>query len=233
MKEYFESMRASPRGIFLWQYHARRIVETVTKMFPIAKVSEIGLPTADEIVTELTEIKMVKMIYSCSAAFEYKTEIHSMPEIKQGLNLGLSPYIKLFSEEGRYKSTERKLYLDSLAFAKENGLDETLICNPSGHVIESAIANLFWVKGDVFYTPPLEDGEIGGVFRSFLMEHFRQNEISCVEESISVAGLGEVDELFLVNAVRGIRSVARFQHVLFSTDKTQTLRCEIENELRS
>ncbi len=39
--------------------------------------------------------------------------------------------------------------------AKEHKWNDALICNTAGDVIESTIANIFWVSNGVVYTPPL------------------------------------------------------------------------------
>ena len=98
----------------------------------------------------------------------------------------------------RHKTTDRAIY-ENAGIGLPDGV-EPLLCNRDGRVTESAIANLVWVHRGVRYTPPVSDGLLPGVYRRFLLE---QGEIR--ERSLAVRDLAAVDELYLINALRGWR----------------------------
>ncbi len=84
---------------------------------------------------------------------------------------------------------------------RSNG-DEVLLCNREGRVTESSIANVVFEVYGRKYTPPLEDGLLGGVYRQHLIDQ------GLVElQSLSIESLQNVERLWLVNALRGEREV--------------------------
>jgi branched-chain amino acid aminotransferase len=71
---------------------------------------------------------------------------------------------------------------------------------------------VFWVKNGIIYTPPLSEGGIAGVARRFLMEALPAAGFRVEEALLSVAELESADEIFLTNAVRGVRYVEKFKN---------------------
>ncbi len=81
---------------------------------------------------------------------------------------------------------------------------EVLLVNARGNLTESTIANLVYRWRGERYTPPVEDGLLPGTFRAWMLE------LEMVRErSLSQDELFQVDELLLVNALRGVRKVER------------------------
>lgn len=101
------------------------------------------------------------------------------------------------------KSCNALIYAIAARQAKAQQWNDALICNTNGHLIESTIANLFWVKDGTIYTPPLADGCIAGVMRRHIMTITPVTEKSCTADDLLHA-----DELFLTNAIKRIRWVA-------------------------
>ncbi len=101
------------------------------------------------------------------------------------------------------KSCNALIYAMAARQAKENKWNDTLICNTAGSIIESTIANIFWVKDKATYTPPLADGCIAGTMRRFIME-----KITVQEKSLSHDTLLGADEVFLTNAIKLVRWVS-------------------------
>ncbi|WP_336516875.1 aminotransferase class IV [Pollutibacter soli] len=145
---------------------------------------------------------------------------------------------KQLTNSSSLKLNNRIPYNEALNFAKSEGADDAVVFNSSGAICDTSIANIFWIKNDVIYTPPLSDGPVAGVMRNWLLEHlpryrYKVNEVSGREQDIR-----EADEIFLTNALYGIRQVSHFsgKHLnfrktkeiyyklilpLFSTDKKQ------------
>lgn len=80
---------------------------------------------------------------------------------------------------------------------------EWVLLNVDGCVTETNISNLFIRQGDKWYTPPVEDGCLPGVYRSKVLDEGR-----AVEKSLTVEDVVSSDELALTNAVRGWRKAA-------------------------
>lgn len=90
------------------------------------------------------------------------------------------------------------------------GSDEGIICDASGQVIGATSANLFVVRGGVLLTPALSQGGVAGIMRSLVLECARERGIATRELGMGVEVLQGADEMFLTNALTGLRPVASF-----------------------
>jgi branched-chain amino acid aminotransferase len=88
--------------------------------------------------------------------------------------------------------------------AKEKNLDDMLLTNEKGVLIESSNSNLFIVSNGVLYTPGLEDGCLAGTMRMQVINLAIQHGIKVYECSIMPQNLLAADEIFFTNAIRGI-----------------------------
>jgi len=95
--------------------------------------------------------------------------------------------------------------------AAEQGLDDILLTNEQGNIIESSNSNLFIVSNGVLYTPGIEEGCIGGTMRMLVINIAVQNNIRVYECPILPHNLLSADEIFLTNAISGIRWVGGYR----------------------
>lgn len=100
------------------------------------------------------------------------------------------------------KTTDRGIYERASFWAKENHLDDAVILNEKGRVVETTIFNIFILKDQTLYTPPLSDMPVKGVMRSWL---FSNSVFPIVEKSLTVQDLESADQVLLSNAVRGVQ----------------------------
>lgn len=89
------------------------------------------------------------------------------------------------------------------------GLDEGLMLDQQGNIVEATSANLFIVSGDHLVTPPLKESGVAGVMREFISSVIApQLGISVVEETIGLERLYSSDAVMLTNALSGVRQVS-------------------------
>jgi branched-chain amino acid aminotransferase len=103
-----------------------------------------------------------------------------------------------------YKTKNGLLYVMTAIAAKEKNLDDMLLTNEKGVLIESSNSNLFIVSNGVLYTPGLEDGCLAGTMRMQVINLAIQHGIKVYECSIMPQNLLAADEIFFTNAIRGI-----------------------------
>lgn len=96
-------------------------------------------------------------------------------------------------------------------YAKESKLDECIILNTRGNVCESIIGNIFMVKENEIFTPPLADGCVAGVMRRWMLEKFSLKKYSVIEKSFMADDLLKADEIFLTNAIYYLRRIKTFR----------------------
>ncbi len=97
-------------------------------------------------------------------------------------------------------------------YAKQNWLDDSMVMNQYGRIADATIANIFAVKDGTIYTPPLSEGCVAGVMRRFLLVDIAAEGHTMKESQFQLNDLLEADELFLTNAVQGIRWVRQFRN---------------------
>jgi branched-chain amino acid aminotransferase len=102
------------------------------------------------------------------------------------------------------KTTNSLINVLAAREAKENGWDDALLLNRKGNIAEATSSNLFIIKGDAIYTPPLEDGALDGIMRQQIARIIRKSNFRLQTKSLQPEELEEADEIFLTNAVRGI-----------------------------
>jgi para-aminobenzoate synthetase/4-amino-4-deoxychorismate lyase len=103
----------------------------------------------------------------------------------------------------RHKTTRRALYNHAAQVSRERGCVDAIFQNERGVVTEGAISNIVIKHGDCWRTPPVDAGLLPGVYRTSLLK--KMPEIQIVE--FSVEQLLSADEVWLTNAVRGMRRV--------------------------
>jgi branched-chain amino acid aminotransferase len=100
-------------------------------------------------------------------------------------------------------------YIDNI-LAKQEAMkqeyDEAILLNTASNIADGSISNIFMVKNNQIITPPICDGALPGVVRAILLEEFHQ-DFSIIEKSISPTDLILADEIFLTNALIGIKPV--------------------------
>ena len=146
----------------------------------------------------------------------------------EGLTLGVFPDgRKACDAFARIKSNNYQLSTQAGMFAGEVGWDDCVLLNHWGRVAETTVANIWWVRRDRVYTTPLSEGCVAGVMRRFLLEALPAAGYVVQEEPIAPDGLEGADEIFLSNAIRGVRWVRRFGSANFGCRLAAVIRDEM------
>lgn len=109
-------------------------------------------------------------------------------------------------------------YLDNILAKKEAveaGYDEAILLNSGGNIADGSTSNIFMVTGTQIITPLITDGALPGVIRTILLEEFK-TEFCFVEKTITPDELMLADEIFLTNALMGIKKVCQLNHRTFN-----------------
>ena len=119
------------------------------------------------------------------------------------------------------KSSNALIYAIAAQQAMTNRWNDALLCNTDSFAIESSIANIFWVKEGLLYTPPLDSGCVAGVMRQYIIDSLNSKGINVSIENISATGLLAAEELFLTNAIRRIKWVSTLNNKQLKHDLTK------------
>lgn len=118
---------------------------------------------------------------------------------------------KPVNELSRHKTLNCQYYVMAALWSRARGLDDCLLQNDRGNIIESSSGNLFIVSNGVLYTPSLTDGCLGGVMRAQVINLALANGIKVYECSLNPQNLLAADELFFTNAIQGLRWVGGYR----------------------
>ena len=130
----------------------------------------------------------------------------------KGLEVDLYQDIKKVKTPlSNYKTKNGILYVLAAIAGKEKGLDDMLIMNDKGQILESSHSNIFVVSNGVLYTPSLADGCLAGTMRMQVINLALKNGLKVYECPILPSNLLVADELFLTNAVRGITWIGGYR----------------------
>lgn len=112
--------------------------------------------------------------------------------------------------------------------AHKNGIDEPVFLNMKGEITEGACTNVFFVKKDEIYTPPVSCGLLPGILREYICDKY-----PIKQQVIYPENLDEFDEMFLTNSLLGIMPVTRIDDFHFSsTQKSHALLEKYLNEIK-
>jgi branched-chain amino acid aminotransferase len=81
--------------------------------------------------------------------------------------------------------------------ANNAGCEEAIMLNAEGYVAECTGDNIFMIKGDQMYTPPLSAGALYGITRGVVMELAAQAGLKVSEPNLTRYDLFNADECFV------------------------------------
>lgn len=110
------------------------------------------------------------------------------------------------------KTTSAIIYVMASKFKKANDLGDCLLVNTDNKIVEASSSNLFLVKGKSLYTPAIEQGCVDGVMRKIIIGLAPTLGLKVKTDlAIGPELLLQADEIFLTNAVNGIRWVMGYK----------------------
>ena len=172
-------------------------------------------------------------LYDCDNKFQYLIECwpleNSFSSINEnGLILDIYPDARKSADKfSNLKSANFLPYVMASLWAKDNILNEALLLNTNERICDATTANLFLIKDGKIYTPPLSEGCVAGVMRRFLIENLQRAGYSVKEIELGIENLELADEVFLTNAVHGLKWVKQFREKKYRLN----IAVEIYNKL--
>jgi branched-chain amino acid aminotransferase len=150
-----------------------------------------------------------------------------------GLTLGICPFhLAAFHHLSAIKTCNRLQNIVAAIFAKENLYDDCLILTNEGQIAESSSSNIFCLRGKHLITPPLTSGCIAGTIRNFIIEMGGTLGFTIEEMPVRQDDLHGFDEVFLTNAIQGIRPVKQIGDISFDIDKSSVLLSALNEFVR-
>lgn len=141
----------------------------------------------------------------------------------------LPPAVNAFNEEGLHIGVfaDAKKSCDALANMKtanflpytlaaiaaaDGNLHDCIVLNAFNRICDTSRANIFTIRDNEFYTPALSEGCVAGVMRRHLIDTLKKQGFVVHQAQMLEDDILAADEVFLTNAVFGIRWVSRYKH---------------------
>lgn len=159
----------------------------------------------------------------------YLIECWPLPEAaiewnENGLVIGVYPELKKTMDFlANLKTASFLIYSLAAQYAKSQRWNDAIVLNSDNGIADTSIANLFIVSNGEIYTPSLDQACVAGVMRAHVMSVLEKQKIFVKEIKIDLAMLQEADEVFLTNAIRGIRWVQRYENKMYSNGLSRQL----------
>jgi len=140
----------------------------------------------------------IRALFDSNGSF--KIEKSFLPALKQPVKIRISRVAIDPRDNFLYhKTTRRALYDKEYCAAQTAGFFETIFFNKCGELTEGCISNVFILKKDTLYTPPVKCGLLPGVLRAHLLRKGRARE-----RVLRRGDLNKAEKIYIGNSVRGL-----------------------------
>lgn len=151
---------------------------------------------------------------------------------KIGLTIDIYNQIILFNTPlSHIKTTNKIPNILTGIYSKENNLDDCLLINQHNRIVEAISSNVFLYKNNTLYTPAIDEGCIDGITRKKIIEVAYKMNINVIEGMITASMLLQADELFLTNAVSGIKWVETYRTKTYCNEMTHSILIHFNESL--
>lgn len=222
----FETIRMTGGRLPLWDLHAERL---------LAGLDLLAFRLPGHFGTDLLrkEVEQLGRKNGCTASarirltlfrgagglFEGLDSLHYLIECwplapvssriqDNGLEIAVFPDARKTTDRFANCKTANYLpYVMAAIHARRHRLNECVLLNDRGGLADATTSNLVLIREGRIRTPSLAEGGVAGVMRRHLLARFRDAGLEPEEVHLEPADLENADEVFLTNALHGIRWV--------------------------
>lgn len=151
------------------------------------------------------------MVSGANETFAVRKNTYTDDLYEKGFTIGISSVMR--NETSPFTYIKSFNYGDNIIEKRKavnQGLDEPLFLNSKGQICEGATTNIFFVGGNVIYTPPVSCGLLDGIIRKYIIDRF-----DVVEKIIYPEEIKNFDEVFVTNSLMGVMPVRQIGDIEF------------------
>ncbi|MFM2226791.1 MAG: hypothetical protein RL664_134 [Bacteroidota bacterium] len=224
---FFETIRFEHKRIPLFKYHLNRI-QASNNLFKF-KPSTISFSELESLIQQTFQLNKIesgiaRVTFYRSSEGRYtplQNEMHFLIEVTEQ---SFGSYFSLLNEVGisertvlhahsfsQVKTLNALPYVFAAMEAKENNWNECLLPNTQNEIAEGTWSSLVWMEDDQLFTPPLSSGCVDSIMKHALQDFLQQAGKELTEKACTLSNLQQAQEVWLLNATRGIQAVSKFQ----------------------
>jgi branched-chain amino acid aminotransferase len=151
-----------------------------------------------------------------------------------GLNVDVfTDFHKPIHPFSKYKFLAKEISVLARIDAEERGFDDGLLLNTEGKIIEASSSNVFLVYDDnTVVTPGLESGCLAGIMRMNVINACIRLGLKVYEQPLTSELLLQGKEIFLTNAIQGIRYVGSFKSKRYFKQVSEVILNAVNAQVR-
>ena len=175
--DLFETLRYDKNGFFLLNRHIDRI-EASARYFGFAFDRTSVLSALKKAVSDMESPHRVRLVLSRKGCVQVETAPLKNPSQNRALAARISP-LPIDSRDPLlfHKTTRREPYTSRLNMYPT--CEEIILINERGEATECSIGNLVAKLDDLYVTPPISCGLLGGTFRAELLSRGKLTQSAC------------------------------------------------------
>lgn len=159
-------------------------------------------------------------------------EDHIKTKNNAGMRVIVSSWVRIDSRSLPIHAKAAANYANS-ALARieaiKSGVDEAIMLNMRGMVVEGTAENIFMVKNKILVTPPLTSGALDGITRSSVLDIAEELGIDFQISDISRDELYNADEVFLTGTAAEIRSIGEIDNIKIADGRTGKIAIQLQD----
>jgi len=114
-------------------------------------------------------------------------------------------------------------YRNAYRESQKINADDAVMLTVNGLISETSMANLFWKRGDTFYTPSKYCDLLPGITRKYVIEAIEKNiGFSLIEGEFSIEDLMSAESVWVTNSLMEIQQVECIDEQKFGDNKSLT-----------
>lgn len=199
--------------------------------------------------SEETEWQIVKLLIARGDSERgYAPSIHSAPIFipsakdhypvaNQTLSLGLA-HMTLAEQSilsGVKHLNRLEQVMAKIELADHEDVDDLILTNAKGLMIELTSSNIFYCIDGVWHTPCVEKSGVNGIMRQYILNYMQRNQITCNVSEMHVSALISAQTAFSCNAVTHLVPISQIsigsESTCYDIGASQCLAQKISNEI--
>jgi len=226
----FETMRGYSGNIFMFDAHLQRLFSSLNilkyklnfdKSYVKLAVQKILNKNRLNACDSYIKLIVTRGIYNGGLHFESSASPNLIIIAKELISYPDYNYekgIKVVSSSVKRVRIGNPLYIHKLLnyfeniYARDeaylNGVQEAIFLTRDHLVLEGATSNIFYIKDNIIYTPPLTQNILPGITRGVVADICRENKIRLKQRKIHYFDIAGADEIFITNSIAEIMPVS-------------------------
>lgn len=216
----FETIAVKDGLPLLWGRHMQRLQESSARLLLPPPDPALLLQEATQLLQKVGN-GVLKLVYTAGCAARgygrpqlleprrilwfTPAPVYPLSHWREGVDIG---YCALrLQPQGIFAGLKHLNRLEQVLARREvdgRGLDEGLLLDQNGQVVEAVASNLFAVFDGTLVTPPLVEAGVRGVMREQILELAQEVELPVEQRALEPKQLALADEIFLSNSLIGL-----------------------------